>query len=180
MAIDNREANAEPAAQEADADEAAARSGSGGARGRWFPLALLPAGIVASVFSAWLAMRGTGAALGGYKPQRMYSLPPMVVRLADTPPRYLRVRVALQLSNRGSARVIRKGEQHIVDALVSLLGARRYDEMDSPVKRRILKQMIVDMVNVTVESSQVTKAYFEEFRLAGRRPVKPFLREPFE
>ena len=175
MAIDNLETREETAAQE----PAKKGAGSAGRGARSLVTALIPVGIAACLFSAWLGMRDSIGRRGAVRLGRMCSLQPMVVRLADASPRYLRVSIVLEAPGRGSARAIRRAEQQIADALVSLLGARRFDDLNSPMKRRILKAMIADTVNATVENSAVANVYFAEFRLARRYPVKAF-QDPLE
>lgn len=107
---------------------------------------------------------GTGEGAAGEGASIVYPLDPFTVNLADpVGNRYLRIRLALDLSSLElEAEVARKIPQ-LKDALLLLLSSKSFAEINSMEGKLKMKSQILHRVNQIITSGPVTTVYFTEF-----------------
>ncbi|MBW2618309.1 MAG: flagellar basal body-associated FliL family protein [Deltaproteobacteria bacterium] len=107
---------------------------------------------------------GTGEGAAGESASIVYPLDPFTVNLSDPAGnRYLRIRLALDLSSLDlEAEVARKIPQ-LKDALLLLLSSKSFAEINSMEGKLKMKSQILHRVNQILTSGPVTTVYFTEF-----------------
>lgn len=135
--------------------------------------------VTACFCAPWLAGKLEEKRRSGGHVGEMHRLPPMVVRLVEDPPRNLRVRIVFEAADHRTVAGLNRWATQIRESIGTLLGAKRFEEINSPAERKMLKRRIADTVNSITGTVPVSQVYFEEFRLDGFGPIQ-FFRDPFD
>lgn len=95
----------------------------------------------------------------------LYPLETFIVNLADNDgSRYLKVTMSLELDSTEKLKEdLDTRVPQLRDAILSILSAKRYDEVSSAQGKMILKQEILRRVNSLLPKGQITNVYFTEF-----------------
>lgn len=94
----------------------------------------------------------------------LYSLDTMIVNLADHGgKRYLRVTMALELSDADAMAAIESRLPQVRDAILMILPTKKYDEVSTTEGKVALRKELMDKVNSLLTKGQVNNIYFTEF-----------------
>jgi flagellar FliL protein len=95
----------------------------------------------------------------------LYPFEPFVVNLADPGgSRYLRVALQLELSAiKGLKEEIDRRQPQIRDAIITILSAKKYDEINSAQGKMIMKQQIMRSINSLLNTGQIANVYMTDF-----------------
>jgi len=107
---------------------------------------------------------GTGEGAAGEAANIVYPLDPFTVNLADPAGnRYLRIRLALDLSSLELETEVARKIPQLKDALLLLLSSKSFAEISSMEGKLKMKSQILHRVNQILTSGPVTTIYFTEF-----------------
>jgi flagellar protein FliL len=94
----------------------------------------------------------------------LYSLETMIVNLADHGgKRYLRVTMALELSDPEAATSIENRLPQVRDAILMILPTKTYDEVSTTEGKAALRHQLMEKINSLMTKGQVDNIYFTEF-----------------
>lgn len=135
-------------------------------------VALLALGLGAA--GGWLAGRALGApapaeavAEAGTETvpdERLLRLDPFLVNLAgEGEPRYLRVRIALDVEDAASRRLLADHEAQVRDAVIALLSTRDWEDVTRFEGRALLKHDLRERLDGVVSGAGVRDVLFTEF-----------------
>ncbi len=94
---------------------------------------------------------------------QIVSLTPFLVNLADPlGRRYLKLTVDVELINPDAAEQLKQSEAKVRDALILLLSSKTFSELASLESKILLKQEIVERLNLVLGGSKVSQVYFTE------------------
>ena len=94
----------------------------------------------------------------------LYSLDTMIVNLADHGgKRYLRVTMALELSDPESVATIESRLPQVRDAVLMILPTKTYDDVSTTDGKITLRNQVMEKINSLMTKGRVTNIYFTEF-----------------
>ncbi len=94
----------------------------------------------------------------------MVSLDPFIVNLADKDARrYLKVKMALEVSNKDVADEVKKRMPEIRDVITLILSSKTYADLSTIDGKLALKTAIINRLNAILVTGKVTNVYFTEF-----------------
>lgn len=94
----------------------------------------------------------------------LYSLDTMIVNLADRGgKRYLRVTMALELSDPEAMMTIESRLPQVRDAILMILPTKNYEDVSTTEGKIALRKQIMEKINGLMTKGQVTNLYFTEF-----------------
>ena len=94
----------------------------------------------------------------------LYSLDTMIVNLSDHGgKRYLRVTMALELSDPEAVTTIESRLPQVRDAILMILPTKKYDEVSTTEGKIALRTEVMDKINSLMTVGQVNNIYFTEF-----------------
>jgi flagellar protein FliL len=94
----------------------------------------------------------------------LYNLDTMIVNLADHGgKRYLRVTMALELSDPEAVAAIENRLPQIRDAILMILPTKKYEEVSTTEGKIALRTEIMEKINALMTKGQVNNIYFTEF-----------------
>ena len=94
----------------------------------------------------------------------LYSLDTMIVNLADHGgKRYLRVTMALELSDPEALTTIDSRLPQVRDAVLMILPTKKYDDVSTTEGKIALRTEVMDKINALMTKGQVNNIYFTEF-----------------
>ncbi|MGD9310526.1 MAG: flagellar basal body-associated FliL family protein [Desulfosarcina sp.] len=94
----------------------------------------------------------------------LYSLDTMIVNLADRGgKRYLRVTMALELSDPEAMTTIENRLPQVRDAILMILPAKTYDDVSTTEGKIALRSEVMEKVNGLMTKGRVNNIYFTEF-----------------
>ena len=94
----------------------------------------------------------------------LYSLDTMIVNLADHGgKRYLRVTMALELSDPESVATIESRLPQVRDAVLMILPTKTYDDVSTTDGKITLRNQVMEKINTLMTKGRVTNIYFTEF-----------------
>jgi flagellar FliL protein len=94
----------------------------------------------------------------------LYSLDTMIVNLADRGgKRYLRVTMALELSDPEAMATIESRLPQVRDAILMILPTKKYDDVSTTEGKIALRKQIMETINSLMTRGQVNNLYFTEF-----------------
>jgi flagellar FliL protein len=94
----------------------------------------------------------------------LYSLDTMIVNLADRGgKRYLRVTMALELSDPEAMTTIESRLPQVRDAILMILPTKNYEDVSTTEGKIALRKEIMEKINSLMTKGQVTNLYFTEF-----------------
>jgi flagellar FliL protein len=94
----------------------------------------------------------------------LYTLDTMIVNLADHGgKRYLRVTMALELSDIDAETTIEGRLPQIRDAVLMILPAKKYGEISTTEGKIALRNEVMEKINSLMTKGQVNNIYFTEF-----------------
>lgn len=101
----------------------------------------------------------------GHSIGTLYPLDSFIVNLADAGgTRYLRVTMQLELDGtKKFAEALDQRKPQLRDAILSVLSAKRYEEISSAQGKLILKQELLRRLNSIVTEGRIVNIYFTEF-----------------
>lgn len=94
----------------------------------------------------------------------LYTLDTMIVNLADQGgKRYLRVTMALELSDPDALTTIESRLPQVRDAILMILPTKKYDDVSSTDGKIALRTEVMEKINALMTKGQVNNIYFTEF-----------------
>ena len=94
----------------------------------------------------------------------LYSLDTMIVNLADHGgKRYLRVTMALELSDLDVVATIESRLPQVRDAVLMILPTKTYDDVSSTDGKIALRSEVMEKINSLITKGRVNNIYFTEF-----------------
>ncbi|WP_319525242.1 flagellar basal body-associated FliL family protein [uncultured Desulfosarcina sp.] len=94
----------------------------------------------------------------------LYSLDTMIVNLADHGgKRYLRVTMALELSDPEAMTTIESRLPQVRDAILMILPTKKYEDVSTTDGKIALRKEIMEKINSLMTKGQVNNLYFTEF-----------------
>jgi flagellar FliL protein len=94
----------------------------------------------------------------------LYSLDTMIVNLADRGgKRYLRVTMALELSDPEAMTTIESRLPQVRDAILMILPTKKYEDVSTTEGKIALRKQIMEKINSLMTKGQVNNLYFTEF-----------------
>jgi flagellar FliL protein len=94
----------------------------------------------------------------------LYTLDTMIVNLADHGgKRYLRVTMALELSDAEAQATIESRLPQIRDAILMILPTKNYDDISTTEGKIALRTEVMEKINGLMTKGQVNNIYFTEF-----------------
>lgn len=94
----------------------------------------------------------------------LYSLDTMIVNLADRGgKRYLRVTMALELSDPEAMTTIESRLPQVRDAILMILPTKKYEDVSTTEGKIVLRKQVMEKINTLMTKGQVTNLYFTEF-----------------
>lgn len=94
----------------------------------------------------------------------LYSLDTMIVNLADHGgKRYLRVTMALELSERAAVSAIESRLAPVRDAILMILPAKAYEDIHTNEGKAALRSELIEKINSLMPRGRVNNIYFTEF-----------------
>ena len=94
----------------------------------------------------------------------LYTLDTMIVNLADHGgKRYLRVTMALELSDPEVVTTIESRLPQIRDAILMILPTKNYDDVSTTEGKIALRTQVMDRINDLITKGRVNNIYFTEF-----------------
>ncbi len=94
----------------------------------------------------------------------LYSLDTMIVNLADNGgKRYLRVTMALELSESDAVATIESRLPQVRDAVLMILPAKRYEDVSTTDGKIALRSEVMEKINTLMTKGRVNNIYFTEF-----------------
>ena len=94
----------------------------------------------------------------------LYSLDTMIVNLADHGgKRYLRVTMALELSDPEAVTTIESRLPQVRDAILMILPTKKYDDVSTTEGKIALRSEVMEKINGLMTKGQVNNIYFTEF-----------------
>lgn len=94
----------------------------------------------------------------------LYSLDTMIVNLADRGgKRYLRVTMALELSDTEAMTTIESRLPQVRDAILMILPTKKYDDVSTTEGKIALRKEIMEKINSLMTKGQINNLYFTEF-----------------
>ncbi|WP_419663709.1 FliL: predicted flagellar basal body-associated protein [Desulfosarcina variabilis str. Montpellier] len=94
----------------------------------------------------------------------LYTLDTMIVNLADHGgKRYLRVTMALELSDAEAQATIESRLPQIRDAILMILPTKNYDDVSTTEGKIALRTEVMEKINGLMTKGQVNNIYFTEF-----------------
>jgi len=94
----------------------------------------------------------------------LYTLDTMIVNLADQGGnRYLRVTMALELSERAAVSVIESRLALVRDAVLMILPTKKYDDISTTAGKTLLRGELMEKINSLMVKGRVNNIYFTEF-----------------
>jgi flagellar FliL protein len=94
----------------------------------------------------------------------LYPLDTMIVNLSDDGgKRYLRVTMALELSDPESADTIESRLPQIRDAVLMILPTKTYDDVSTTDGKIALRNQVMEKINTLMTKGRVNNIYFTEF-----------------
>ncbi len=94
----------------------------------------------------------------------LYPLDTMIVNLSDDGgKRYLRVTMALELSDPDSVETIESRLPQIRDAVLMILPTKTYDDVSTTDGKIALRNQIMEKINTLMTKGRVNNIYFTEF-----------------
>ena len=94
----------------------------------------------------------------------LYSLDTMIVNLADHGgKRYLRVTMALELSDPDALSTIESRLPQIRDAILMILPTKKYGDVSTTEGKIALRSEVMEKINSLMTKGQVNNIYFTEF-----------------
>ena len=94
----------------------------------------------------------------------LYTLDTMIVNLADHGgKRYLRVTMALELSDPEALTTIEARLPQVRDAILMILPTKKYDDVSTTEGKIALRTEVMDKINSLMTKGQVNNIYFTEF-----------------
>jgi len=94
----------------------------------------------------------------------LYSLDTMIVNLADHGgKRYLRVTMALELSDPEAVATIESRLPQVRDAVLMILPTKTFDDVSSTDGKIALRNQVMEKINTLMTKGRVNNIYFTEF-----------------
>ena len=94
----------------------------------------------------------------------LYSLDTMIVNLSDHGgKRYLRVTMALELSDPEAAMTIESRLPQVRDAILMILPTKKYDDVSTTEGKIALRGEVMEKINALMTKGRVSNIYFTEF-----------------
>ena len=94
----------------------------------------------------------------------LYTLDTMIVNLADHGgKRYLRVTMALELSDGDAVTSIENRLPQVRDAILMILPAKNYDDVSTTDGKVALRKEVMEKINSLITKGRVNNIYFTEF-----------------
>jgi flagellar FliL protein len=94
----------------------------------------------------------------------LYSLDTMIVNLSDHGgKRYLRVTMALELSEPDAVTTIESRLPQVRDAILTILPTKTYDEISTTDGKIALRTQVMEKINSLITKGRVENIYFTEF-----------------
>ncbi|BBO66766.1 flagellar basal body-associated protein FliL [Desulfosarcina alkanivorans] len=94
----------------------------------------------------------------------LYSLDTMIVNLSDHGgKRYLRVTMALELSDPDAVVTIESRLPQVRDAILTILPTKTYDEISTTDGKIALRNQVIEKINSLITKGRVDNIYFTEF-----------------
>jgi flagellar FliL protein len=94
----------------------------------------------------------------------LYTLDTMIVNLADQGgKRYLRVTMALELSDSESVATIESRLPQVRDAVLMILPTKTYDDVSTTDGKIALRNQVMEKINTLMTKGRVNNIYFTEF-----------------
>jgi len=94
----------------------------------------------------------------------LYTLDTMIVNLSDHGgKRYLRVTMALELSDTESIATIESRLPQIRDAVLMILPTKTYDDVSTTDGKIALRNQVMEKINALMTKGHVNNIYFTEF-----------------
>ena len=94
----------------------------------------------------------------------LYSLDTMIVNLSDHGgKRYLRVTMALELSDPDAVATIESRLPQVRDAILMIMPTKKYDEISTTDGKIALRTEVMEKINTLMTKGRVTNIYFTEF-----------------
>ena len=94
----------------------------------------------------------------------LYSLDTMIVNLSDHGgKRYLRVTMALELSDPDAVATIESRLPQVRDAILMILPTKKYDEISTTDGKITLRTEVMEKINTLMTKGRVNNIYFTEF-----------------
>ena len=94
----------------------------------------------------------------------LYTLETMIVNLADRGgKRYLRVTMALELSDPEAVTTIENRLPQVRDAILMILPTKKYDDVSTTDGKIALRTEVMEKINALMTKGQVNNIYFTEF-----------------
>ncbi len=94
----------------------------------------------------------------------LYALDTMIVNLSDHGgKRYLRVTMALELSDPEDVTIIESRLPQVRDAILMILPSKKYDDVSTTDGKIALRSEVMDKINSLLTKAHVNNIYFTEF-----------------
>ncbi len=94
----------------------------------------------------------------------LYSLDTMIVNLSDHGgKRYLRVTMALELSDPDAVATIESRLPQVRDSILMILPTKKYDEISTTDGKIALRTEVMEKINTLMTKGRVNNIYFTEF-----------------
>ncbi len=94
----------------------------------------------------------------------LYALDTMIVNLSDHGgKRYLRVTMALELSDPEDVTIIESRLPQVRDAILMILPSKKYDDVSTTDGKIALRSEVMDKINSLLTKGHVNNIYFTEF-----------------
>ncbi|WP_235893976.1 flagellar basal body-associated FliL family protein [Oceanidesulfovibrio indonesiensis] len=94
---------------------------------------------------------------------QVVSLDPFLVNLADPlGRRYLKLSLDVEVASKDVVSALRSNEPKVRDALIMLLSSKTFSELSSMESKILLKNEIVERLNLVLGDSRVQQVYFTE------------------
>jgi flagellar FliL protein len=94
----------------------------------------------------------------------LYTLDTMIVNLSDQGgKRYLRVTMALELSDPDAVAIIESRLPQVRDAILMILPAKKYEDVSTTDGKIALRSQVMEKINSLMTKGRVNNIYFTEF-----------------
>ncbi len=156
--------------EQSGADQQSKEAGSGKKGGTKLIFIILGVVVIlgAGGFLGWSHLKGGSSSAekaSPPSPPAVVSLKPFVVNLMGTAdaPRYLKLEFDLELRSGSQVKELETRMSELRDAIIVLLGSKRYEDLASIEGKDRLKEEIISRVNSRLQSATASRVFFKEF-----------------
>ncbi|MEJ5377216.1 MAG: flagellar basal body-associated FliL family protein [bacterium] len=156
--------------EQSGADQQSKEAGSGKKGGSKMIFIILGVVVLlgAGGFFGWSHLKGGSSSAEKAPPPAppaVVSVKPFVVNLMGTAdaPRYLKLEFDLELRSGSQVKELETRMSELRDAIIVLLGSKRYEDLASIEGKDRLKEEIISRVNSRLQSATASRVFFKEF-----------------